>query len=139
VVPLIDLKIQHRSIASEIEAAVRRVCDNTAFILSDDMRAFEQEFAAYCGARYGIGVANGTEALSLALKALGVGSGDEVIVPEYIHRHLIRRRPYRCGPSLRRLRPGDLLHRSRADQAGHYEKNQGDRSRSPLRTPGGYG
>ncbi len=80
-VPLIDLKIQHRSIAADVEAAIKRVCDNTAFILSDDMKAFEEEFAAYCGAKHGIGVANGTEALFLALKALGIGPGDEVIVP----------------------------------------------------------
>ncbi|MCE5323147.1 DegT/DnrJ/EryC1/StrS family aminotransferase [bacterium] len=80
-VPLIDLKIQHKSIASEIEAAIKKVCDNTAFILSDEMKQFESEFAAYCGAKHGIGVANGTEALFLALLALGIGSGDEVIVP----------------------------------------------------------
>lgn len=80
-VPLIDLKAQHRSIASEVEAAIRQVCDNTAFILSDEMKAFEAEFAAYCGVRHGVGVANGTEALFLALLALGIGQGDEVIVP----------------------------------------------------------
>jgi dTDP-4-amino-4,6-dideoxygalactose transaminase len=80
-VPLIDLKIQHRSIAAEVEAAIKNVCENTAFILSDEMKAFESEFAAYCGAKHGVGVANGTEALFLALKALGVGAGDEVIVP----------------------------------------------------------
>lgn len=80
-VPLIDLKIQHRSIAAEIEAAIKTVCDNTAFILSDEMKTFESEFAAYCGSKHGVGVANGTEALFLALKALGVGAGDEVIVP----------------------------------------------------------
>lgn len=80
-VPLIDLKAQHRSIASEVEAAIKNVCENTAFILSDEMKAFESEFAQYCGARHGIGVANGTEALFLALKALDIGPGDEVIVP----------------------------------------------------------
>lgn len=80
-IPLIDLKIQHKSIASEVEAAIKNVCDNTAFILSDEMKAFETEFASYCGAKHGVGVANGTEALFLALKALGIGSGDEVIVP----------------------------------------------------------
>jgi dTDP-4-amino-4,6-dideoxygalactose transaminase len=80
-VPLIDLKIQHRSIASDVEAAIKNVCDNTAFILSDEMKAFETEFAAFCGARHGVGVANGTEALFLALLAVGVGPGDEVIVP----------------------------------------------------------
>ncbi|MBO7394186.1 MAG: DegT/DnrJ/EryC1/StrS family aminotransferase [Abditibacteriota bacterium] len=80
-IPLIDLKIQHKSIASEVEAAIKNVCANTAFILSDEMKAFEAEFAAYCGVKHGIGVANGTEALFLALKALGIGFGDEVIVP----------------------------------------------------------
>lgn len=80
-VPLIDLKIQHRSIASEVESAISSVCANTAFILSEEMKAFEQEFAAYCGAKHGVGVANGTDALLLALKALGIGPGDEVIVP----------------------------------------------------------
>ena len=77
-VPLIDLKIQHKSIASEVEAAIKNVCDNTAFILSDEMKAFETEFAAYCGANHGIGVANGTEALFLALRALGIGEGFQV-------------------------------------------------------------
>ncbi|MCE5315382.1 MAG: DegT/DnrJ/EryC1/StrS family aminotransferase [Armatimonadota bacterium] len=80
-VPLIDLKTQHKTIASEVETAIKRVCDNTAFILSDEMKEFEAEFASYCGARHGVGVANGTEALFLALLALGIGPGDEVIVP----------------------------------------------------------
>ena len=80
-VPLIDLKIQHKSIASEVEAAIKNVCENTAFILTDEMKAFEAEFAAYCGAKHGVGVANGTEALFLALLALGIKQGDEVIVP----------------------------------------------------------
>ncbi|MCX8052297.1 MAG: DegT/DnrJ/EryC1/StrS family aminotransferase [Armatimonadetes bacterium] len=80
-VPLIDLKIQHRSIAAEVEAAIKHVCENTAFILSDEMKSFEIEFAEYCGVKHGVGVANGTEALFLALKALGIGEGDEVIVP----------------------------------------------------------
>lgn len=80
-VPLIDLKIQHQAIAAEVEEAVKRVMNNTAFILSDEMKTFENEFAAYCGAKHGIGVANGTEALFLALLAVGIGQGDEVIVP----------------------------------------------------------
>ena len=80
-IPLVDLKAQHQSIASEVEAAIKNVCDNSAFILSDEMKAFEAEFASYCGAKHGVGVANGTEALFLALKALDIGPGDEVIVP----------------------------------------------------------
>lgn len=80
-VPLIDLKIQHKSIATEIEAVIKKVCDNTAFILSDEMKMFEQEFANFCGAKHAVGVANGTEALFLSLKALEIGPGDEVLVP----------------------------------------------------------
>lgn len=80
-VPLIDLKIQHKSIVSEVEAAIKNVCENTAFILTEEIKTFEAEFATYCGAKHGIGVANGTEALFLALKALGIGEGDEVLVP----------------------------------------------------------
>ncbi|MFQ3550188.1 MAG: DegT/DnrJ/EryC1/StrS family aminotransferase [Armatimonadota bacterium] len=80
-VPLIDLKIQHKAIAEEVESAIKRVCENTAFILSDEMKQFEAEFAQYCGVKYGIGVANGTDALFLSLLACGVGVGDEVLVP----------------------------------------------------------
>ena len=80
-IPLIDLKIQHKSIAAEIEAAIKNVCDNTAFILSDEMKTFESEWAQFCGSKHGVGVANGTEARFLALNALGSGAGDEVIVP----------------------------------------------------------
>ena len=78
-VPYIDLGAQHRPIKDEILAAVERVLDHGQFILGDEVAQFEERFAAYCGARYAIGVGNGTDALVLAMKALGVGPGDEVI------------------------------------------------------------
>ena len=80
-IPLVDLGRQYRSIEPEITAAVAKVLDRGVFILGDEVRAFESEFAAFCGAKHGIGVGNGTTAIMLALLALGVGSGDEVIVP----------------------------------------------------------
>jgi dTDP-4-amino-4,6-dideoxygalactose transaminase len=79
VIPLVDLKAQYRLIKPEIDGAIQRVIDNTSFILGKEVQAFEEAFAAYCGARYAVGVASGTAALHLALLACDVGSGDEVI------------------------------------------------------------
>ncbi len=78
-VPFVDLKQQYQSIRSEIQNAVNGVLESTQFVLGTEVAAFEQEFAAYCGARHGIGVNSGTSALHLALLAAGVGPGDEVI------------------------------------------------------------
>ncbi len=78
-IPLVDLRAQYASIQAEVDAALRRVLETTAFINGPDVRAFEDEFAAFCGARYAVGVASGTVALQLALQACGVGRGDEVI------------------------------------------------------------
>jgi len=78
-VPLVDLQAQYRGIKQEINEAITRVLDRSRFILGPEVEAFEQEFAAYCGTRYGIGVSSGSSALLLALLAAGVGPGDEVI------------------------------------------------------------
>jgi dTDP-4-amino-4,6-dideoxygalactose transaminase len=80
-VPLVDLRAQHAEIAAEVEAGFARVLGQTAFILGEDVAAFEGEFAQFSSVRHCIGVANGTDALELALRALGIGRGDEVIVP----------------------------------------------------------
>jgi dTDP-4-amino-4,6-dideoxygalactose transaminase len=80
-VPLVDLKAQYRDIASDVSAAMARVLDQSDFILGQELVTFEHEFASYCGVQHGIGCANGTDALELACRALGVGPGDEVIVP----------------------------------------------------------
>jgi len=79
VIPLIDLKAQHRSIRDELNAAVGEVLDSAQFILGPQVDALETEFAAYCGVKHGIAVNSGTSALHLALLAAGVGPGDEVI------------------------------------------------------------
>jgi dTDP-4-amino-4,6-dideoxygalactose transaminase len=78
-IPFGDLKRQHDAIRDELEAAVRRVLDSGWYILGPEVRAFEAAFAAFCGAHEAVGVANGTEAIYLALAALGVGPADEVI------------------------------------------------------------
>jgi dTDP-4-amino-4,6-dideoxygalactose transaminase len=80
-IPLVDLKSQYRSIQDEIRAAIEPVLADCNFILGQNVREFEREFAEFCGAEYALGVANGTEALMLALKACGVGDGDEVVIP----------------------------------------------------------
>jgi dTDP-4-amino-4,6-dideoxygalactose transaminase len=78
-VPFVDLKQQYFGIKDEILSAVSRVFESTQFVLGKEVAAFEEEFAAYCGTRYGIAVNTGTSALHLALLAGGVGPGDEVI------------------------------------------------------------
>ena len=72
-------RAQYLSHKDEIDAAISRVLDSGWYILGDEVRAFESEFAAYIGVRFGIGVGSGTEALHLALRACGIGPGDEVI------------------------------------------------------------
>ena len=78
-IPLVDLKAQYDSIQSEVDAAIQSVIAHSAFIGGEEVHQFEAEFAAYCGVKACVGVANGTDALYLTLRALGVGSGEEVI------------------------------------------------------------
>jgi dTDP-4-amino-4,6-dideoxygalactose transaminase len=78
-VPFLELKTQYLSIKPDILAAVERVFDSTQFVLGKEVEAFEKEFAEFSGATFGVGMNSGTSALHLALLALGVGEGDEVI------------------------------------------------------------
>jgi dTDP-4-amino-4,6-dideoxygalactose transaminase len=78
-VPMVDLDAQHRRIRRDLDAAIARVLDTSAFIGGEDCTLFEKEFAAYCGAEAACGVANGTDALTVCLRAYGVGPGDEVV------------------------------------------------------------
>jgi len=80
-VPFLDLRAAYLELKPEIDAAVARVLDSGHFILGSEVDAFEKEFARFTGAEYCVGVGNGLEALHLGLRALGVGPGDEVIVP----------------------------------------------------------
>ena len=78
-VPFVDLKAQYASIKPEIDAAMAAVIADTAFVGGPFVKAFEEAFAKYCGVAHCVGVANGTDALFIALRALGIGPGDEVI------------------------------------------------------------
>ena len=78
-IPLVDLKAQMEPLREELLEAVARVLDGMHLFLGPEQHAFEEEFAAFCGASKCIGVSNGTDAIELALRALGVGQGDEVI------------------------------------------------------------
>jgi dTDP-4-amino-4,6-dideoxygalactose transaminase len=82
-VDLFDTKTPQEPLRAELRAAIDRVLDGGQYILGPEVRAFEEEFASFCGAAHGIGVANGTEAITIALRAMGVGPGDEVVVPSF--------------------------------------------------------
>lgn len=81
VIPLVDLPAQHLTVAEEVARGWEQVFAEGAFIRGPQVAAFEQEFAAFTGTRYCVGVANGTDAIEIALRALGVGPGDECILP----------------------------------------------------------
>ncbi|SCF25599.1 dTDP-4-amino-4,6-dideoxygalactose transaminase [Micromonospora viridifaciens] len=80
-VPLVDLAAAHAEVAEEVEAGFKRIIADTAFIGGAEVAAFEREYAAFSGVAHCVGVANGTDALELALRAVGVGPGAEVILP----------------------------------------------------------
>src|ERR1700759_1331703 len=82
-VRFVALGLQHEAIADELRDALTRVLQSNAFILGPEVEAFEAEFAQYCGAAHCVGVSSGTSALSLMLRAHGIGPGDEVIVPAH--------------------------------------------------------
>ena len=80
-IPFLDLKAQYLELKAEIDLAYQRVMDSGWYILSEEVRTFEQEFAGYVGVKHCVGVGNGLEALQMILLAYGIGPGDEVIVP----------------------------------------------------------
>jgi len=82
-IPMVDLKAQYRDCAGEIDAAIQAVVSSGQFVLGPAVAAFEREVAAYCGVRHAVAVASGTDALHLALRAAGVGPGDEVVTTPF--------------------------------------------------------
>ena len=80
-IPLVDLRLQHAQVGAEVEAGWARVLAATSYVLGAEVAEFEREFARFCGVGHCVGVANGTDALELALRAAGVGDGDEVVLP----------------------------------------------------------
>lgn len=84
-VPFVDLKAQYARIKGDVLPAIEAVLDRADFILGDALEGFEEAFARYCGTRYCVGVDNGTSALELSLRALGIGPGDEVITTTHTY------------------------------------------------------
>jgi dTDP-4-amino-4,6-dideoxygalactose transaminase len=82
-VPLLDLKAQYATIRTEVREAIDRVCESQHFIMGPEVTALEEEVAAFCGARFAVGMSSGTDALLAALMAIGVGPGHEVITTSY--------------------------------------------------------
>ena len=82
-VPLLDLKAQYQSLKSALDDAAIRVLESGRYVLGPEVSAFEEEFASTCGSRHAVGVSSGTSALHLALLALGVGPGDEVVTTPF--------------------------------------------------------
>ncbi len=82
-IPLVDLQAQYRAIKREIDEAIQRVLESGQFVLGPEVDMLEQELAAYCGTQHAVGVASGTDALELALRACGIGPGDEVLTSTF--------------------------------------------------------
>lgn len=82
---MVDLKRQYQKIKPEVDTAIQRVIDNTAFIAGEDVKLFAKELATYLGVKHVIPCANGTDALQIALMALGLKPGDEVITPSFTY------------------------------------------------------
>jgi len=84
-IPMLDLKKQIAPIREELDAAIKRVIDNTNFILGEEIKDFEHEVEKYCNVKYAIGVSNGTDAIKLSLLALGIKCGDRVLCPAFTY------------------------------------------------------
>jgi dTDP-4-amino-4,6-dideoxygalactose transaminase len=125
-VPLVDLHAQYATIAYEIDGALRRVFDKADFVLGQAVREFEAAFATYCEAAYAVGVGSGTDALFLAMRALDLGPGDEVIVPAMTFVATAEPLIY-CGarPVFVDVRPDDLLIDVEAVQAAITPRTRG--------------
>lgn len=80
-IPLVDLKAQHDSIKNELDEAIDKVISNSEFIAGNEVETFEKNFAKFCDKKHCIGVSNGSTALYVILKTLGIGQGDEIIIP----------------------------------------------------------
>jgi dTDP-4-amino-4,6-dideoxygalactose transaminase len=80
-IPFVDLSLQHQPLQAELTQAIETVMQQGDYVLGQALIDFEQTFATACGARYGVGVASGTDAIALGLQACGIGVGDEVILP----------------------------------------------------------
>ena len=138
-VPFVDLQAQYRLLANEIQTAISSVLDRGDFILGQAVGLFEEEFAAYCEARHAVGVSSGTAGLELALRALGIGQGDEVITAANTFIATTLAISYTgATPVLVDVDPRPTT-RCAADRAGHHCAHPGDHSGASLRPTGRHG
>ncbi|MBI2325512.1 MAG: DegT/DnrJ/EryC1/StrS aminotransferase family protein, partial [Chloroflexi bacterium] len=82
-IPLVDLRANYRSIKNEVRAAIDEILEGMQLTIGPNVRAFDQEWAAFCGTKHAVGVGSGTDALQLAIRALGIAPGDEVITVSF--------------------------------------------------------
>ena len=125
---------------AKARGAARHVVASGRYILGPEVEAFEREFAAYLGAGHVVGVANGTDALTIALRAMGVGPGDEVVCPSLTF-YATAEAIVNAGatPGVLRRRPRHLLRHRRQRPAALTARTQGDRARAPVRQRGARG
>ena len=136
-IPLVDVKAQYAPLLDELKERIAEVLDSGRFILGPNVQAFEEEAAAYLGVKHAVGVANGTDALVLALDALEIGDGDEVICPSftfYATAEAIARRG--ATPVFADIDPQTMnLDPERRAPPDHAE-DEGDHAGASLRPPG---
>jgi dTDP-4-amino-4,6-dideoxygalactose transaminase len=87
-IPLVNLKAQYAPLKDEIISCIEHVFDGMQLFLGENVQALEKEFAQFCGVEYGVGVSDGTSALHIILRAMGIGPGDEVITVSHTLRQL---------------------------------------------------
>ena len=139
-VPFVDLKAQYASIKGEIDAAIANVIAQTAFVGGPFVKEFEQAFASYCGVGHCVGVANGTDAIAIALRALGVGPGDEVITAA--NSFIATSEAIRMAGAqvvFVDIDPRTYNIDVGADRGEDHTEDQGHHSGAPLRPTGGHG
>ena len=139
-VPFLDLKAHHAPLIDKFDRAIRQVIESSAFAGGPFVEKFEEEFAAYCGSEYAIGVGNGTDALWLALLALGIGEGDEVITVPNTFIATVEAITYcKARPVFVDVDEDTFTMNPAELEKQPDGKNQSDHSGSPLRATRGHG
>ena len=141
VIPFVDLKAQYRAHQGRGRRGHPRACSRAAqFTLGSEVAAFEEEFAAYCGATHGIGVNTGTSALHLALLAAGIGPGDEVITVPFTFVATVAAIRYTgATPVFVDIDPAHVHDGPGADRGGDHAAHQGHPAGAPVRPAGRHG